>query len=200
MHIYRYASYEATAIKRLMGLHATREDEVDHLLRSEVAGRSVRRRAPGHARRAPELFDQEHRGVLHEQAGYGGGRGRRLDRRVRAIPGDRRRGAAGVDRALQHAKPAPQPCGATPAADEQYRCLDRRARSLCQLDRSREVPSEGSPPSEAQRRDRDQLSSAVRVGGGASFGKMSACLLAAGVADALGDSSPERLQLTGEVM
>jgi uncharacterized protein len=36
MHVYHYAPYEATAIKRLMGLHATREDEVDHLLRSEV--------------------------------------------------------------------------------------------------------------------------------------------------------------------
>jgi predicted RecB family nuclease len=36
MHIYHYASYEATAIKRLMGLHATCEDEVDHLLRGKV--------------------------------------------------------------------------------------------------------------------------------------------------------------------
>ena len=36
MHVYHYGSYEATAIKRLMGLHGTREDEVDHLLRSEV--------------------------------------------------------------------------------------------------------------------------------------------------------------------
>jgi uncharacterized protein len=36
MHVYHYGPYEATAIKRLMGLHATREDEVDHLLRSEV--------------------------------------------------------------------------------------------------------------------------------------------------------------------
>ncbi len=36
MHVYHYAPYEATAIKRLMGLHSTREDEVDHLLRSEV--------------------------------------------------------------------------------------------------------------------------------------------------------------------
>lgn len=36
MHVYHYAPYEATAIKRLMGLHVTREDEVDHLLRSEV--------------------------------------------------------------------------------------------------------------------------------------------------------------------
>jgi predicted RecB family nuclease len=36
MHVYHYGPYEATAIKRLIGLHATREDEVDHLLRSEV--------------------------------------------------------------------------------------------------------------------------------------------------------------------
>lgn len=32
-HIYHYAPYEPSAIKRLMGRHATREDEVDRLLR-----------------------------------------------------------------------------------------------------------------------------------------------------------------------
>ena len=36
LHVYHYASYEATALKRLMGLHATREDELDDLLRNEV--------------------------------------------------------------------------------------------------------------------------------------------------------------------
>ena len=36
LHVYHYASYEATAIKRLMGLHATREEEVDRLLRGRV--------------------------------------------------------------------------------------------------------------------------------------------------------------------
>src|ERR1035441_1512977 len=36
LHIYHYASYEATALKRLMGLHATREEEVDRLLRGRV--------------------------------------------------------------------------------------------------------------------------------------------------------------------
>ena len=36
LHVYHYAPYEATAIKRLMGLHATREDEVDRLLRGKV--------------------------------------------------------------------------------------------------------------------------------------------------------------------
>ena len=33
-HIYHYAPYEATALKRLMSLHGTREAEVDHLLRT----------------------------------------------------------------------------------------------------------------------------------------------------------------------
>lgn len=34
-HIYHYASYEETALKRLMCLHGTREAEVDNLLRTE---------------------------------------------------------------------------------------------------------------------------------------------------------------------
>jgi uncharacterized protein len=36
MHVYHYAPYEPNAIKRLMGRHATREDEVDRLLRGGV--------------------------------------------------------------------------------------------------------------------------------------------------------------------
>jgi predicted RecB family nuclease len=36
LHVYHYAPYEATAIKRLMGLHATREADVDRLLRGKV--------------------------------------------------------------------------------------------------------------------------------------------------------------------
>jgi uncharacterized protein len=34
-HVYHYAPYEPTALKRLMGLHATRVGEVDHLLRAK---------------------------------------------------------------------------------------------------------------------------------------------------------------------
>ena len=34
-HIYHYAPYEPTAMKRLMGRHAIREDDVDNLLRAE---------------------------------------------------------------------------------------------------------------------------------------------------------------------
>ena len=35
LHIYHYAPYEPTAMKRLMGMHGTREHEVDVLLRGE---------------------------------------------------------------------------------------------------------------------------------------------------------------------
>ncbi len=36
MHVYHYAAYERTALSRLMGEHATREGEIDDLLRGEV--------------------------------------------------------------------------------------------------------------------------------------------------------------------
>lgn len=36
MHVYHYAHYETTALKRLMSTHATREAELDQLLRNEV--------------------------------------------------------------------------------------------------------------------------------------------------------------------
>jgi len=36
LHIYHYAAYETSALKRLMGQHGTREEEVDRLLRGEV--------------------------------------------------------------------------------------------------------------------------------------------------------------------
>jgi len=36
LHVYHYAPYEPTALKRLMGMHATREDALDDLLRNDV--------------------------------------------------------------------------------------------------------------------------------------------------------------------
>jgi predicted RecB family nuclease len=36
LHIYHYAPYEPTSLKRLMGRYGTREDDVDHLLRQGV--------------------------------------------------------------------------------------------------------------------------------------------------------------------
>lgn len=36
IHVYHYAPYEPSALKRLMGQHGTREAEVDRLLRGRV--------------------------------------------------------------------------------------------------------------------------------------------------------------------
>src|SRR5699024_9305279 len=36
MHVYHYAPYETTALKRLATQYGTREEELDHLLRSGV--------------------------------------------------------------------------------------------------------------------------------------------------------------------
>src|SRR5262249_15171254 len=34
MHVYHFGAYEPSTLKHLMGMHATREDQVDHLLRA----------------------------------------------------------------------------------------------------------------------------------------------------------------------
>ncbi|MBA2564807.1 MAG: TM0106 family RecB-like putative nuclease, partial [Gemmatimonadetes bacterium] len=36
LHVYHYASYEPSALKRLAGIHVTREEEVDRILRGDV--------------------------------------------------------------------------------------------------------------------------------------------------------------------
>ena len=36
LHVYHYAPYEPTAMKRLAGRYGTREEEVDQLLRGDV--------------------------------------------------------------------------------------------------------------------------------------------------------------------
>ena len=62
-HIYHYAPYEATAIKRLMSVHATREAEVDNLLRMnklvdlyQVVREGVRVSEPGYSIKNIEHF------------------------------------------------------------------------------------------------------------------------------------------------
>ncbi|MFN2640727.1 MAG: TM0106 family RecB-like putative nuclease [Actinomycetota bacterium] len=63
MHVYHYAFYEQSALKRLMGSHATREIEVDHLLRSKVfvdlykvVRQSLRVSQPGYSIKKLEAF------------------------------------------------------------------------------------------------------------------------------------------------
>nr|MDP9019789.1 TM0106 family RecB-like putative nuclease [Actinomycetota bacterium] len=56
LHVYHYAPYEITALKKLMGRYATRESEVDRLLRGRVF---------------VDLYQVVRHGVLVSQEGYG---------------------------------------------------------------------------------------------------------------------------------
>ena len=104
LHVYHYAAYEQTAIKKLMGRHGTREDEVDHLLRSRRVRRPLPGRAPGAADLQAELLDQEGRGVLHATARRGRHRRRRLDRAVRAVADQPRPADPAGHRGLQRSR------------------------------------------------------------------------------------------------
>ena len=65
MHVYHYAQYEPSALKRLAMHHGTREAELDAL----AASRNVRRLVPGSPSGAShlplQLLDQERAAVLH---------------------------------------------------------------------------------------------------------------------------------------
>jgi uncharacterized protein len=63
MHVYHYAHYEPSALKRLMSLHGTREAEVDDLLRRgkfvdlyKVVREAMRTSAPGYSLKDIETF------------------------------------------------------------------------------------------------------------------------------------------------
>ncbi len=63
MHVYHYAAYEITALKRLMGRYGTREDEIDDLLRRgvfvdllAVVRNGIRASRPGYGLKEMEAF------------------------------------------------------------------------------------------------------------------------------------------------
>jgi uncharacterized protein len=63
MHVYHYAQYEVSALKRLMGRYGTREDEVDDLLRRgvfvdllRVVRNGIRTSRPGYGLKQMEAF------------------------------------------------------------------------------------------------------------------------------------------------
>jgi uncharacterized protein len=67
-HIYHYASYEESALKRLAMLHGTREDAVDHLLRTgklvdlyQVVREAIRVSEPSYSIKNLEVFYMEAR-------------------------------------------------------------------------------------------------------------------------------------------
>lgn len=76
MHVYHYAPYEPTAIKRMMGLHGTREQQVDKLLREHVlvdlyrvVEQSLRISRPSYSIKEVEAFYMGKRMASVTQAG-----------------------------------------------------------------------------------------------------------------------------------
>jgi uncharacterized protein len=70
LHIYHYAAYEPSALKRLMGRYATREDEIDRMLRASlfvdlyaIARQSIRASVERYSIKNLEPFYDFHRGV-----------------------------------------------------------------------------------------------------------------------------------------
>jgi predicted RecB family nuclease len=68
MHVYHYAHYEPSTLKRLMGEHGTREDEIDHLLRNHVfvdlyrvVAQGIRISQPSYSLKKVEAFYMEQR-------------------------------------------------------------------------------------------------------------------------------------------
>jgi uncharacterized protein len=70
LHIYHYAPYEPSALKRLMGRYATREDEIDRMLRGSlfvdlytIARQSIRASVERYSIKNLEVFYDFHRAV-----------------------------------------------------------------------------------------------------------------------------------------
>jgi predicted RecB family nuclease len=75
MHIYHFTPYEPSALKRLMGRHSTREDEIDRMLRAglfidlhTVLKRALRASVEQYSLKALEVFHSFQRAMPLEQA------------------------------------------------------------------------------------------------------------------------------------
>ena len=158
-HIYHYGAYETTAVKRLMSRYATREEEVDRLLRGRVVRRPPPRGPAGVARLGRELLDQEAGAVLrlrsrggpdHGDASAHSGRGAaRVGRRGRC-PGaasdrDPEQGVAGESRPARRSGRVRRLRGGQPATGGVSTCSDasRRASEPRRLHRTRQASSPG---------------------------------------------------------
>jgi predicted RecB family nuclease len=76
LHVYHYSHYEPTALKRLMGLHGTCEEEVDNLLRRgvlvdlyKVVKQGIRISQPGYGIKKVEAFYMEQRDTAVTEGG-----------------------------------------------------------------------------------------------------------------------------------
>ena len=100
-HVYHYAAYERTALRRLMGEHGDARAGGRRLPAPRRARRPLPRRQAGAPCVGGELLDQGDRGAVRVRAhGRGHGR-RRVDRPLREVARERRRLAAARHRGLQ---------------------------------------------------------------------------------------------------
>ncbi len=102
LHIYHYAPYEPTAMKRLMGRYGTRENEVDDLLRAGTLVDLLARGPSVAARVGRELLDQEDGGVLRVHPRGRPSRRGVEHRRVRGVARAGRGRATGLDDPRSH--------------------------------------------------------------------------------------------------
>ena len=147
LHVYHYAQYEITALRRLMGRYGTREAELDDLLRRgvfvdlyRVVRNAIRASRPGYGLKELEAF------LDFDAAGRDAGR-RHVDHRLRAVDADARPGAARPDRRVQprglHRDAAPARLaaraarGGARARSGRSRCPSRRSRSRSRTRRPR---------------------------------------------------------------
>ena len=178
LHVYHYASYEITALRRLMGKYGTREAELDDLLRRgvfvdllKVVRGGLRTSRPGYGLKEMEAF-------LDFQPDGGDPGGRRLDRRLRGLDGDPRPGDAGHDRGLQprglhrHAAPARLAARAAAGCARRLRavprCRSRSSRSPCRKGRPSARRCANSSWRPATRRPRSRRSCSTTTTGSAS--------------------------------
>ena len=84
LHVYHYAPYEPAALKRLMGRYATRQEEIDRMLRAGLFVDLYQNRAAQSARQRRELFDQAARALLRF---YPRNPAQRSECRPRKLPG-----------------------------------------------------------------------------------------------------------------
>ena len=162
LHIYHYAPYEPTAIGRLMGRHATREEEVDRLMRGQGLRGPVSRRSPGHARVGRELLDQEAGAAVRVRAHGRPARCRLEHRRIRDVAGARRRDGRAIRAILDRiAGYNRDDCVSTLAAAGLAGRATAGARGRASVSQSRgRSPHEAAPPSEPPGLHR-QLAAAV---------------------------------------
>ena len=102
MHVYHYGGYESGALKRLMQRHATREDEIDVLLRGHVLVNLYDHVVRQGVRAGVESYSIKKLETFYMPQREGGiTAGRVLGRRVRALDGRAGSGDPRRDRRLQ---------------------------------------------------------------------------------------------------